>query len=177
MIDIETARILLRLVPLAGLAATAAGDRDACRRLIGRKLPEEWFEDSWVYDMRLKQWKEDADYAPWSIRAIALKDTGAIIGSINCHDKPEDFEHDGRSGSVVEMGYTIFPAYRRKGHAYEAIIGLTAFAARCGVSWIRLSISPENTASLALARKLGAVRIGSQIDEIDGPEDIYLFEV
>lgn len=176
MIDIETPRLLLRLVPLAGLAATAAGDRDACRRLIGRKLSEEWFEDGWVYDMRLKQWKEDPDYAPWSIRAIALKDTGEIIGNINCHDKPAHFEHGGRSGSIVEMGYTIFPAHRRMGHAYEAILGLTDFAARCGVNWIRLSISPQNEASLALAHKLGAAKIGSQIDEIDGPEDIYLFE-
>ncbi len=176
MIDIETPRLLLRLVPLAGLAATAAKDADACRRLIGRSLPDDWFEDAWVSDLRLKQWKQDPDYAPWSIRAIVLRETGEIVGNINCHDKPEVLEHDGRSGSVVEMGYAIFLPHRRKGYAREAVQGLSDFARRYGVTWIRLSISPENEASLALARSLGAVKIGTQIDEIDGPEDIFLFE-
>jgi [ribosomal protein S5]-alanine N-acetyltransferase len=173
--DVETSRLLLRLVPLAGLAATAAKDRDACRRLIGRALPDEWFEDAWVSEMRLKQWKDDPEYAPWSIRAIALKETGEIIGNINCHDKPQLFEHEGRTGSVVEMGYTIFARWRRQGYGYEAVEGLSEFAARMGVRWIRLSISPANEASLALARKLGARKIGAQVDDVDGPEDIYLF--
>lgn len=176
MNDIETPRLVLRLVPLAGLAATAAEDLAACKRLIGRVPPEEWFEDAWVSDMRLKQWKEDPDYAPWSIRAIVLKETGDIIGSINCHDKPAAFEHEGRSGTAVEMGYTIFAEWRRRGFAHEAVLGLADFAARMGATWIRLSISPGNEPSMALARKLGAVKIGTQIDEVDGPEDIFIFE-
>lgn len=176
MIDIETPRLVLRLVPLAGLAATAAEDLDACKRLIGRVPADEWFEDSWVSEMRLKQWKEDTDYAPWSIRAVVLKESGDVIGSINCHDKPAVLEHGGRSGSEVEMGYTIFADWRRRGFAHEAVLGLAGFAARMGVTWIRLSIAPDNAPSLALARKLGAVKIGSQIDDVDGPEDIFLFE-
>ena len=36
-----------------------------------------------------------------------------------------------------------------------------------------LSISPENAASLALAQKLGFVRIGEQMDEVDGLEWIF----
>ena len=39
-----------------------------------------------------------------------------------------------------------------------------------------LSIAPDNQASLGLARKLGARRIGEHVDEIDGPEDIFLFD-
>ena len=36
-----------------------------------------------------------------------------------------------------------------------------------------LSISPENAPSLALAEKLGFRKIGSKIDEEDGPEEIW----
>ena len=35
------------------------------------------------------------------------------------------------------------------------------------------SISPANEPSLMLARKLGFLKIGEQIDEEDGPEDIF----
>ena len=174
MIDIETDRLILRLVPLAGLAATAAKDAETCRRLIGRSLPKAWFEDAWVFDLRLNQWKDDPDYAPWSIRAMILKETGDIVGSINCHDKPLAFEHDGETGPMIEMGYTVFGPFRRQGIATEAINGLAAMARQKSVRWVRLSISPANEASLALARKLGAIKIGTQVDDIDGPEDVFL---
>jgi RimJ/RimL family protein N-acetyltransferase len=177
VIDIETDRLVLRLVPLAGLAATASGDRAACHRLIGAQLPEAWFDDAWVSDLRLHQWKEDRDYAPWSIRAIALKATRQIVGTINCHDKPQPFEHRGSVAPFIEMGYTIFDPHRRKGYAFEAITGLCAFAAHHGVRWVRLSISPGNAPSRALAAKLGATQIGTQYDDRDGPEDVFLFEI
>lgn len=177
MSDIETDRLILRLVPLAGLAATAAKDRDACRRLIGSTLPGQWFDNAWVSELRLGQWKEDPDYAPWSIRAIALKATGGIVGNINCHDKPQPFEHRGHFAPAVEFGYTVFEPHQRQGYALEAIAGLSAFAAHLGVRWVRLSIGPGNGPSLALARKLGAEKIGTQYDDRDGPEDIYLFEI
>ena len=83
----------------------------------------------------------------------------------------------GESGSLVEIGYTIFPPWRRKGYAYEMVRGYGQFASARGLRWLRLSIAPGNEASLALARKLGVRMIGSQIDEIDGPEDIYLLDL
>jgi ribosomal-protein-alanine N-acetyltransferase len=174
--DIETDRLLLRLVPLSGLAAIAAKDEEACTRIIG-KLPQEWFEDAWVAELRLHQWEEDPAYAPWSIRAVILKSTGEIIGGINCHDQPRLMEHGGETGLSIEMGYTIYDPWRRNGYAYETIAGLGRFAAGQEVRWVKLSISPENQPSLQLAKKLGAEKIGSQIDEIDGLEDIYLFEI
>lgn len=176
MNDIQTPRLLLRLVPLAGLAATAAKDAEACAHLIAPRLPAEWFEDAWVFGLRLDQWKDDPAYAPWSIRAMVLKETGEIVGTINGHDKPRAFEHAGEEGLIIEMGYSVFEAHRRRGIAHEAITSLAGFARAEGVRWVRLSISPGNEASRALARKLGAVKIGSHIDEIDGPEDVYLFE-
>ena len=172
MIDIETPRLILRLVPLAGLAATASLDHAACRRLIGN-VPPEWFADEWVAGMRLTQWKANPDYAPWSIRAIVMKSTGAIAGYMNCHDVP--FMHDGTQ--TIELGYTVFEPFRRCGIATEAILGFTSWASAQKVHKVLLSISPDNAASRALALKLGGRKIGSQIDEKDGPEDIYAFDI
>lgn len=177
MKDIETSRLVLRLIPMAGLAATAAGDRAACSKIIGHKLPEDWFEEAWVAEMRLKQWSDDPAYGPWSIRAIALKRTGEVIGSINSHHKPMPFLLKGETSLALEVGYTIFAPWRRMGHAIEAIRGYGLWAAYAGVEAFVLSISPENEPSLNLAARFGAIQIGSQIDEKDGPEDIYFAKI
>ena len=173
MIDIQTERLNLRLVPLTGLAATAAKDRAAARRIIGKKLPEVWFEEAWVSELRLKQWTGDPAYGPWSIRAIGLKETGEIVGNMNCHHVPMPFVLRGETVTAVELGYTIFEPWRRRGFALEAIRGFTGWAAARGLQAIILSVAPENTASLELAAKLGAEKIGLKADEVDGPEDIY----
>ncbi|MBC8038741.1 MAG: GNAT family N-acetyltransferase [Rhizobiales bacterium] len=177
MIDIQTERLNLRLVPLTGLAATAAKDRRAARRIIGEKLPEVWFDEAWVSELRLKQWTADPAYGPWSIRAIGFKTTGEIIGNMNCHHVPMPFVLHGETAIAVEMGYTIFEPWRRRGFALEAIRGFTKWAATQGLEAIVLSVSPENTASLGLTAKLGATKIGSKIDEINGPEDIYFARI
>ena len=177
MIHIETDRLILRLVPLAGLASTTAGNIKATQKLVGEKLPEEWFEESWVYKLRYDQWLADPTYAPWSIRAIASKETGEIVGNMNCHHKPMPFVLNGKESLATEIGYTIFESYRRQGIAYEAITAFTAWAKTQGLESVVLSIQPTNMASLALALKLGAIQIGSQIDEKDGPEDIYHFDL
>ena len=90
MSDILSPRLALRLVPLTALAATAADDRDATRRLMG-PVPDDWFNDAWVFDLRLNQWKNDPPYGPWSIRALVLHDTGVITGTLNSHDRPKPF--------------------------------------------------------------------------------------
>jgi RimJ/RimL family protein N-acetyltransferase len=64
--------------------------------------------------------------------------------------------------------------FRRLGYAREACTGLMDWAWRAhGVTRFVVSISPDNLASLALARGLGFVRVGSHIDDEDGPEDVF----
>jgi L-amino acid N-acyltransferase YncA len=45
--------------------------------------------------------------------------------------------------------------------------------AQPGVKTLRYTVSPENAASIHLVNKFGFTHMGQQIDEIDGPEDIY----
>ena len=173
MTDIETERLVLRLVPLAALASTAGLMVDLTQDLIGDKLPAEWFDESWVYKTRYEQWLADPAFAPWSVRAIALKATGQIVGNMNCHHKPMPFVLGGKTSMAVEIGYTIFAAWRRRGIAFEAIGGFLAWAKAEGLEGIILSIKPANSASIGLAEKFGAVQIGSQTDAHHGVEDIY----
>jgi RimJ/RimL family protein N-acetyltransferase len=49
-----------------------------------------------------------------------------------------------------------------------------SWAAERGVGKFRLSISPHNDPSLAMAQKMGFTRVGEQWDDIDGLE--YVLE-
>ena len=173
MIDIETDRLVLRLVPLAALASTAGLMIEVTQGLIGDKLPAEWFEEPWVYKTRYDQWLADPAFAPWSVRAIILKSTGQIVGNMNCHHTPMPFMLGGKTSLAVEIGYTIFGGWRRQGIAFEAVNGFMAWAKAEGLEGVILSIKPANSASIGLAAKFGAVQIGSQTNAHHGVEDIY----
>ena len=82
------------------------------------------------------------------------------------------------SPGSAELGYTVFPRFRRRGYAFEACRALIGWAREThGITRFSLSISPANVASVALARKLGFRNIGSRVDEEDGPEDVFELEV
>jgi len=42
-----------------------------------------------------------------------------------------------------------------------------------GVSTLRYTVSPTNVGSVKLIESFGFNLVGQQLDEIDGPEDIY----
>jgi RimJ/RimL family protein N-acetyltransferase len=77
---------------------------------------------------------------------------------------------------VVELGYEVFASYRRRGYASEAVQGMMDWAGtEHEIHRFRVSISPTNEASLAMAEKLGFKQTGEQMDEVDGLE--YVFEL
>ncbi|HET9476380.1 MAG TPA: GNAT family N-acetyltransferase [Dehalococcoidia bacterium] len=137
----------------------------------GLALPRGWPDDHdrhWL-ERRLKQMTEDDDSQQWLGRAIVLRGDALrpMIGHIGFHEAPRD--------GVLEMGYTVFEKYRRQGYAHEAIHGMMRWAHEThGIGRFRVSVSPENAPSLALAAKLGFQRTGEQMDPEDGLE--YVFE-
>lgn len=79
------------------------------------------------------------------------------------------------SRGAVEVGYTVFEAYRRQGYAREALAAIMAWATtERGIRNFIASVSPDNRASLGLILGLQFAKVGSHIDELDGPEDIFL---
>ena len=175
--DIVTERLNLRLLPEAGLEATINRDPDTLARLLGCEIPENWFAIARLAQMRLHQLKVDPDYLPWSLRAIILREIGEVAGYVNFHSRPDPQALGGSAPDAIELGYTVFPQYRRGGIARETITALLPWARLHGSHHAILSISPNNIASLALAQSFGFVKVGEQMDDIDGPEDIYLLRL
>jgi RimJ/RimL family protein N-acetyltransferase len=165
MNDIRGPRLVLRLLPLPAIRATIAGDLAAVAHAAALDIPAAWLEAADLAAMRLDQLTANPHYAPWSLRAMALADTGEMVGYINCHDAPLN--------GTIELGYEVFARHRGRGYATEAVHVLLAWAHGQGVRRAVFSVSPDNAASRAIVHRLGATRIGSQTDAIDGLEDVY----
>jgi len=68
----------------------------------------------------------------------------------------------------------VFPEYRRRGYAREAVLAMLRWAQRDpGVRRFRASVSPENLPSRNLVAGLGFVEVGTQWDEEDGEEIVF----
>lgn len=173
--DILTERLRLRLLRQDALEATEASRIDLAARLLDLKLPTDWDDVAPLARRRLRLLPGCREYLPWSIRAIALRQTKEAVGYVNFHDLPQ--WHDlAQQEACAEFGYTIFESYRRQGYAEETVRALMGWARDRGARHFIFSIAPDNTASRGLARKLGARKIGMQIDEEDGPEEVFLLK-
>ncbi len=156
------------------LQYTIAGQSAAAETLLDLKIPEDWFELADFAALRLDEYRTGATSQPWLPRAIRLRTTGEMAGFIGFHTPPGPDYLQPLSPGGVEFGYTVFPEHRRQGIAFEASRGLMQWAQlNHRIRNFILSVSPDNMASLGLVARLGFRRIGSQIDEIDGPEDIF----
>jgi RimJ/RimL family protein N-acetyltransferase len=90
-----------------------------------------------------------------------------MLGHIGFHGPPDE-------RGMAEMGYTVLPPFRRRGYALEAALGMMGWAQReHGVRLFRLSISPDNAPSLAMAVKMGFRQVGEQMDDEDGLEIVF----
>jgi RimJ/RimL family protein N-acetyltransferase len=104
---------------------------------------------------------------------MALKPSLNFVGHVNFHAKPGADYLEELAPSAVELGYFVLPQWRRRGFAEEAALGIMDWVRLVhGVTRLVVSVSPQNAASAAMARKLGFARIGSHIDEADGYEDV-----
>lgn len=171
--DILTPRLRLRLLPQTALHASEAGRIDEAARILGLVLPEDWSDVASVARRRLKQLPDCPSYLPWSIRAVTLDGTNEAVGYVNFHELPQWHEM-ARREACAEFGYTIFADHRRNGYAEETVRALLTWARERGARHFIFSIAPGNAASRGLALKLGARKIGVQIDDEDGPEDVFL---
>lgn len=173
MTTIYTERLALLLMTPVCLEAAMRGDQAQASQLLGVPIPAEWWPVSSYMPLRLAQAHHNPALEPWLGRAIVLRSSPTMVGSIAFHmaAAPEPVRPLGPGG--VEFGYTIFPQFRRQGYATEASAALMTWAQQQGVTRFILSISPQNQASLRIAAHFGFVKIGSQMDEEDGLEEIY----
>lgn len=149
------------------LEALVAGSIDRASIAFGRDLPPVLLEDDWLWTYRLDQIRNDPSTSQWLVRVIINGETGDIVGHAGFHGPPDEL-------GMVEVGYTVHPAYRRRGFATAALGGLIAYAVdHPEVRTVRASVSPDNPGSLATIAPYGFVQVGEQMDEIDGLELIF----
>ena len=156
------------------LECTCGRRDEEAEAILGMRVPPLWFESGSFAALRLRQLRDGVTALPWLPRAITLRGAGSMVGYIGFHTSPAPAYLKAISPGGVEFGYTVFPTHRRQGIALEAARGLIGWAARAhGVTRFVVSISPLNAASLGLISKMGFRKVGAQIDEEDGPEDIF----
>lgn len=120
-----------------------------------------------VWQRRHRQIAGDPYAAAWVTRLVLDAKSGDIVGRAGFHGPPDGV-------GMVEIGYAIDPAHRRRGYARAALEALLDAAAReRSVRVVRATIQPDNTASRALVDQYGFVDVGVQWDEEDGEETIF----
>ena len=116
---------------------------------------------------RVPQVKVDPSVNRWFVRYIVLKQSQEVIGSTSFHGVPD-------ADGMMEIGLGIEEAFRNKGYAREALAGMWKWVcAYPEVKTLRYTVSPDNLASIAVINYFGFEYKGQQIDEEDGPENIY----
>jgi RimJ/RimL family protein N-acetyltransferase len=120
-----------------------------------------------LWRVRSEQCDQDPASAAWVTGIVWDERQSQAVGAAGFHGPPD-------SGGMVEIGYRIDPAHRRRGYARAALEALLARAARePDVQRVRVSIRPDNLPSSDLALQYGFRHIGEQWDDEDGLELIY----
>ncbi|MEO6143420.1 MAG: GNAT family N-acetyltransferase [Dermatophilaceae bacterium] len=161
----------LDLVPLTLelMEALLRGDLVSARRMVGYRIPPDWpqvLESVLRYRIPIAQAQPES--LPLLLRAMVLRaDPHVVVGRLGFHG-PAD--NDG----MLEIGYEVFPGFRRRGYAREAVVAMCRWAQQNPrVRRFRASVSPQNLASRNLVTTLGFIEVGSQWDEDDGEELVY----
>jgi RimJ/RimL family protein N-acetyltransferase len=167
----DPVRRRVRIVHLTApvFRALAEGDLTAANEVGPVRLSPYFAGPDWrrVWQMRLRQVEEDPASAAWVTGVIWDQERRLAVGRAGFHGAP------GPSG-MVEIGYAVEPAFRRRGYARAALEALLRrAAAEPDVHTVRVTISPDNVASLRLASHYGFGEVGEQWDDEDGLEIVY----
>lgn len=162
---------IVRIVhlPAPALRALARGDLAAANVTSPVPLTAYFTGPEWTrtWQMRSEQVVRAPESATWVTGVIWDEQNQMAVGRAGYHGPPD-------TSGMVEIGYAVDPAYRRRGYARAALELLLQRAARePGVHTVRVTISPGNTASYDLASQYGFAKVGEQWDEDDGLEIIY----
>ena len=161
----------IRIVQLdaATLAALADGDLEAASRTSPVALTPYLVDAGCrrLWRRRADQVVTDPSSQAWITGVIWDLERQVAVGRAGFHGPPDD-------AGMVEVGYAVDPAYRRRGYARAALEALLDRAARePDVRVVRATISPDNNASRSLVEKYGFVENGEQWDDEDGLEIIF----
>ncbi len=128
-------------------------------------------DDPGPLPFRIPRVTADPGAAPYLLRLAVDRERGIVIGSAGFHDRPD-------ADGMIEIGLGVVPQERGRGYAQEMLTGMWGWViAKPEVRTLRYTVSPDNAPSQAIIRKFGFEHCGQQIDEEDGPEDIFELSV
>ena len=160
------------------LKACLREDKKKSDELIGFKVSQDWYEEKDLINLRMNDYRTDSKYIAWGLHAIGYRKSREMVGFIGFHTRPNPKYLQTIAPNAIELGYTIFLPFRRRGFAEEAILGMLDWAVmRHPLDSFIASVSPTNLPSTALVKKLGFTKISEQIDEVDGLEFVYQLPV
>jgi RimJ/RimL family protein N-acetyltransferase len=156
---LRTERLDLLPLSLEFCEAVVEGERGRAARILGYPigpLPGSWPEGDeleYAFPPYVRRLREDPSIAAWQGRAIVLRATGAVLGSVNLKGRPIN----GRA----EVGYGLVEAARSRGYAREAARAAIARAFRePATREVVAIIAPSNGPSIRVAESLGMRRTG-----------------
>ena len=161
----------LSLVPLSLelMQALQRGDRESAQRMAAYRIPADWPQGmESVLRFRIDIALAQPETLPLLLRAMVLRaDPDVVVGRIGFHGPADDT-------GMLEIGYEVFPPYRRRGYAREAVVAMFRWAQLDpAVLRFRASVSPVNQPSRNLVTGLGFLEVGTQWDEEDGEETLF----
>jgi RimJ/RimL family protein N-acetyltransferase len=160
---------VVRMVPIASvLDDLLLGDLVTASERVGVLLGDYFIEPHAIglWRLRADQIAGDPESAAWVAKAF-VSESGVAVGFGGFHGPPDE-------NGLVEIGYRIDPAFRRQGYARAAVRHFIELAeADATVRVLRVTISPQNAASLATVAGLGFEPNGEQWDDEDGLELIF----
>ena len=166
---INSKNLELHLISVSELLALAANPADPII-LDGKQFTNPYkvlTEGPSPVRYRAPQVIKDPDLNKWFIRWIVEKTSMEIVGSISFHGPPDE-------SGMIEVGLGIAEEKQGLGYAKEALLAFWSWALEQeNVKIFRYTVSPENFASIAVIKFFEFDYLGQQIDEEDGPEDIF----
>jgi RimJ/RimL family protein N-acetyltransferase len=167
---IRTARLELVPFPPEAIQHLLHGERPEAEAEVGLKLPDDFPSkddlDGFL-PIQLQRMLATPELRDWTARLITTTNRAQVVGHAGFHGPPEVI---GRA----EIGYTIFKPFRGQGYAKEAAKALVTWAFEQGQREVFASVAPDNAPSLAVVRSLGFIQVGTQIDEVDGLELVFV---
>jgi RimJ/RimL family protein N-acetyltransferase len=167
--DLVSDRLVLVPMTLELMETLLRGDRDAAQQMVGYRIPHDWpMAVESTLKFRVPLARAHPGSLPLLFRVMVLRaDPEVVVGRIGFHGPADEV-------GMVEIGYEVFPDYRRQGYAREAVLAMFSLAMRDpGVLRLRATVSPDNLPSRRLVTGLGFVEVGVQWDEEDGEETIF----
>lgn len=156
------------------ISALLTRDRERVARACGFGYADDWRDAEWWLRIRRDCLLADSTFVPWAPRALALRATGESVGHLNFHAPPGPSHLGSFAPGGIELGYEVFPRFRRHGYATEALAAAIVYAQGRGVPSIALAIGVGNGVSQRIARSLDFAEKGRWQDEKNGEEIVFV---